>query len=1142
MRRRFSFIAVLAALVSLLPMGGATLAQEPVQVPDRSIFQSERPELAPDVQLDIDNRLSAMKGPSKIVIELADQPTTVTFAGAQASGASAAQATAQAKAQLATVNAAQQTLQTQLTAPAVGAQVIYRTQRVLNAIAVQVDSSKFDQIRALPGVKAIYPLTTKYVDNAGGVPLIGAPEVWQQYGIVGEGITVGIIDTGIDYFHTNFGGPGTQEALAANNSTVIGDNQYFPSAKVVGGYDFVGDAYDPNSTDPAVYTPKPDPDPADCPLPGGGPNVGHGTHVAGTAGGYGVNADGSTYTGPYSPGTDFNGLRIGPGVAAKSQLYALRVFGCDGATDVVEAAIEYSVDPNGDGDFSDRLDVINMSLGSDYGSAFDTSAVASDNAAAAGVIVVASAGNSSDTYYITGSPGTSSRTISVASSVDSLDVLDGFRVNTPASIAGVKPGSQSVAFDFTGKPPVTSDLVYPASQPTGCVAFDAANRALIAGKIVLLDWTDGQCGSVARGRAVVAAGGVGFILADNSEVFDLFITGSDVIPGISTPKEIGDQLKAALAAGPVNVTLTDEYNQSIKFTDPDQVDTLSSFSSRGPRRGDNILKPDIAAPGQTIFSTDASSGTGGKNLSGTSMAAPHVAGVMALLRQLHPDWSVAELKALAMNTANNDLRSAAAANSPIYGPGRIGAGRVDVPDAAASQVVAYNADNPELVSVSFGNVEVVGTATAVRRIRVLNKSNQARTYSVQYRPVADIPGVSYTLSTSSVTLPAFGSTDVVVTMTATAAQMKHTRDQTVSDEQGGLPRHWLSEETGYAVMTPSTAGAPALRVPVHAVARPASNMRAVNNVLPVGSATRTEAAIALRGQGVLTGTDFPTDTISIVTAYELQTSSPNEDRTPGVSNNGDLKYVGVSTDLQSTETVTNPTGLVENSALFFGIATHGDWTTPNEVEFDVLIDTNKDGRDDFALFNFNLAQATGGSDANDVFITVLVNLNLPAGAPGRVSLQDFVNGVPASAIDTQPFNTNVIALPVFAGDLGLTNTNSSFNYRVVTYSTDLALDEEELGSGDPDGAFADRTPTLTYNAARPGLDFSGGASGVPVYADQNGEEIPFAYDRGAFAANGSQGALLLHHHNARGNRDEVVRAVGNFKVYAPIVLSNASGR
>ena len=99
---------------------------------------------------------------------------------------------------------------------------------------------------------------------------------------------------------------------------------------------------------------------------GGGPSANsntanHGTHVAGTAAGIGVNADGSTYTGTYSTNLNFTNFKVGPGVAPRALLYSLRVFGCTGTTDVADAAIDWAVDPNHDGDFSDHLDVVNLS-------------------------------------------------------------------------------------------------------------------------------------------------------------------------------------------------------------------------------------------------------------------------------------------------------------------------------------------------------------------------------------------------------------------------------------------------------------------------------------------------------------------------------------------------------------------------------------------------------------------------------------------------------------------------------------------------------------------------------------------------------------------------------------------------------------
>ena len=128
--------------------------------------------------------------------------------------------------------------------------------------------------------------------------------------------------------------------------------------------------------------PQPDPDPIDY-----GPDGGHGTHVAGTAAGIGVAGS------------------VGAGVAPGASLYALKVFGDDGgSTNLTSLAIEWAMDPNGDGDMSDHLDVINMSLGAPFGNPNDPSAISSQNAAELGIVVVASAGNEGTTPYVTGAP------------------------------------------------------------------------------------------------------------------------------------------------------------------------------------------------------------------------------------------------------------------------------------------------------------------------------------------------------------------------------------------------------------------------------------------------------------------------------------------------------------------------------------------------------------------------------------------------------------------------------------------------------------------------------------------------------------------------------------------------------------------
>jgi subtilisin family serine protease len=1110
--RSFSLIALIAMLALALQMSSATRAQEstPTGGNEPNIDGGKiDPALVKGLR---GGPLSQRAGTVKIVIELADQPAARVFADRRSRNGEA-QATAAAKSQLDQIRRAQQTVIQALQNAAINAKVIYSTQRVYNGIAAKVDSSKLASIAKLPGVKAIHALNTKTLDNSYSVPLIGAPQVWSDASInapTGEGISIGVIDTGIDYIHTDFGGSGLAATYTANNTTVNGEG-FFPNGKVVGGYDFAGDDYDAN--DPDADTPAPDPDPMDC--------NGHGSHVAGTAAGYGVNANGTTYAGPWNTSTPFTSLRIGPGVAPEADLYALRVFGCGGSTDLTDQAIEWAVDPNNDGNFSDHLDVINMSLGSDYGSTYDTTAVASDAAAEVGVIVVTSAGNSGDTYYIGGSPGTAARAISTASSVDAADTFDGFRVNSPASIAGVKPGSESVNYNWTNKPPVTADLVYPPTQRSGCAAFTPANAALLAGKIALLDWTstDGvnECGSVARVTNAANAGAVGAVLVYNQPELDIAISGSTLIPSIITLQSVGAQIKANLNASGtgVNVTLSPEFRNSTKVVDNAKIDTLSDFSSRGPRRGDSALKPDIAAPGQSIFSAGVLTGNQGESLNGTSMAAPHVAGSMALLRQLHPTWSVEELKALAMNTANTPVRLSNDPNSTKYGPSRVGAGRITLTEAVDSNVVAYNAEDVGQVSISFGVVEVVNSRTAVKNIRVVNKGNSSATYAVSYSPATDIPGVSFTVTPSSVTVGANSSANVVVTMTASAAAMRHTHDTTVAETQGAQPREWLSEESGRVVLTPSSGIT--LLVPVYAAARAASDMRAQTGTLnfSTNATGSTEVELAGTGIGSAAALTSPTaeDEVSIVTAYELQVSSPNEPDSAGIVNNADIKYVGVASNAKTATPYTNAT-------IAFGIASHDNWSTPNEVEFDIYIDTNRDGNDDYVLFNWNYALATGGTDASDVFITYLANLNNPA-APPVVS---YVNAANLLDTNTAVFNSSVMLLPVRASALGLTATSGAFDYTVVSFSRDA------------DGVI-DISPTVTYNPNRAGVDVSDGLGGLPAFLDLPNEEIPVDFVRTDYLANGSQGLLLLHHHNETGRQAEVVdvRFGLSYKKFLPTI-------
>ncbi len=239
------------------------------------------------------------------------------------------------------------------------------------------------------------PIFNYELDLSETVPYIGAAAV-QAGGFDGTGIDVAVIDSGIDYTHENFGGAGTAAAYTAAYGTTTGDARnktldgLFPTTKVVAGSDFVGEGWPTTAL-------APDPDPIDCgpaaiPLPCAG---GHGSHVSDII------------------------LGIGPnkGVAPGAKLFSYKACSavstsCSGVA--LLQAVAASLDPNGDGSIADRVDVINLSLGSSYGQEEDDLSFALKNASDAGAVVVAAAGNAADRPYIVGSPSTQAEVISVA--------------------------------------------------------------------------------------------------------------------------------------------------------------------------------------------------------------------------------------------------------------------------------------------------------------------------------------------------------------------------------------------------------------------------------------------------------------------------------------------------------------------------------------------------------------------------------------------------------------------------------------------------------------------------------------------------------------------------------------------------------
>lgn len=1120
-QRLFTFVAILALLFGSGGIGQVS-AQDPAPRPQLPLDRYPRGA----VDLTLFNQVIERGGTANVVVIL-EQPALVTQAvEAQQNGLQFAPETA--RAELNTIHRAQDALQAQLESPSIGGTVLFKNQRVYNGIALKVEGSRLPQIAALPGVAEILPLEMHTVDNAYAADLIGAKDVWDSeaasLSYTGKGVRIAIIDTGIDFVHANFGGSKNyEEAAEFTDDFTSPYASVFPTEKVVGGKDFAGDEYNPSDDSTLNDIPQEDEIPMDC--------NGHGSHVAGSAAGYGVNADGSTFEGPWTSTLDTMAMRIGPGIAPEADLYALRVFGCEGGTLLTDKAIDWAVDPNEDGDFSDRMDVINLSLGSDFGASESSSSLAVERAVSAGVIVVASSGNSGDTSYISGSPAIATQAINVAATVDAYSLMDGFEVTSPAAIADTYGGSAAANWPAAVNE-VTGTLKYPADQTDNTDGCDPFPAGYFTNRVALLDWLlPSECGSAARSKNATDAGATGVLMIYDAPVLEITIAGSNLVPSLITTQSVGETIKTALETEPVIVKLDRDLFASVQVVDESINDMVAGFSSRGPRTGDVGLKPDIAAPGMTIFSTATGRfldvdgtikyGTGedGASFNGTSMASPIVAGSMAILRQQHPTWTAEELKALVMNTATNDLYSGANQTGEVFSPVRVGAGRIDVVNATSNNVIAYNDDTQGAVSVSFGHVEVETVYNDTITVTVDNKGDAEATYDLAYQAVTDNPGVTFALTDmadaaiTSLTVPANSTRQFQVKVTATAADLRNVRDAALAAQQdiGGelADRIWLSDESGLIDFTGT--GLTELRLPVHIAAVPVSRMNAAMRSFHAGDESAGTINVNLTGTGVNTAGDltapdiFPDNYVSLVSVFELVHKSPQIPTPSRLTQMADLQAVGIATDAMTTTP--------DLQAIYFGIAAYGEWSTPTEVQFQVYFDIDQDGVEDFVLITSPLASANG--DATDVHVSVLIDL-----ATGASYLEGNLNFDYGTEASTQLLNNNVMVMPVYAADLGLSDADSDFDYLVATFSSYS------------DGVI-DVTDWMTYDISNPVIDVSGGTRGMPTYVDLPGSVIPVEYDRtGANAGKNFNGLLLLHHHNAQGTRVETL--LGN-PLFMPII-------
>jgi subtilisin family serine protease len=407
---------------------------------------------------------------------------------------------------------------------------------------------------------------------------------------------------------------------------------------------------------------------------------GHGTHTSSTAAGnFGVD--------PSIVGAALGVDRIS-GIAPRARIAEYKV--CWVGGDVADGCANSDSVKAIDDAVADGVDVINYSVGSSSSAVIGAVEYAYLGASDAGVFVSNSAGNDGPGDGTVGSPaavpwlttvaaGTLARTFeasaTIAPSVGSPFTIMGASVTGPIDTAVPIVDAAHAKAD-----PGVTDVDAARCKP------DSLDPAAVAGKVVLC--IRGDNARIEKSLVVKDAGGVGMILYNTSDAQET-VTDTHYVPTVHVSNTDGLRVKAAIAAGTTSATIT--RGAAV----PALGAVLAAFSSRGPQTAvPDLAKPDVEAPGVNILagaspnpaqSTELPAGQLYQSISGTSMAAPHVAGAGALLKQAHPSWDPAMIKSALMTTADPDVK-AEDGTSPAN-PFQAGSGEIDPTSAAAASLV-----------------------------------------------------------------------------------------------------------------------------------------------------------------------------------------------------------------------------------------------------------------------------------------------------------------------------------------------------------------------------------------------------------------------------------------------------------------------
>lgn len=612
-----------------------------------------------------------------------------------------------------------------------GAQIQGTTEVVMNTVIVRVRASDYNSIRKLPGVKKVYFSRPRKMMLDQAAILQNAQALWTANngtrGTAGQGIKIGLIDSGIDITNPMFSGTGmsTPSGYPKYGEPQNGTNtdKAFTNSKVIVARSYVNLV---NSQDPD-QTAKDE--------------VGHGTFVAGCAAGQLVTTPANITISGMAPG---------------AWLGSYKVFGTPSYSDTTNsAAIIQAVDDA----VTDGMDVISLSLGAldyvppaDENGLGDGEIVAIENAIqVGGRVVTIAAGNEGPTTHTIGSPGTADDAITVGSVTNSRELDPA--IQTPVGTIAYLPSADGLGVNSTISAQIVDIQLSLDPTGLGCSAFPSGS---LSGSIALIE--RGACGFSVKGANAAAAGATAAIIYNNAQSGGIAYMGglgSVSIPVVAISNSDGTNLQHYVDSHS-NTQVSIDTSQTLVSV-PATARVISSFSSLGPNM-DFSIKPDLVAVGENVYSAATTStsatlynSTGFTTGSGTSFSTPMVAGAAAALLQHFPTLQRQPLaiKSLLTTTATGNVTVDGTNAANVL---QAGSGLLNMGNAVAATAVF----SP--TSLSFGVHSYTGSYSYSLPLAITNISSSSDQFTLGVIQV--VPGASITFDQNNVSIGA-GSTATI---------------------------------------------------------------------------------------------------------------------------------------------------------------------------------------------------------------------------------------------------------------------------------------------------------------------------------------------------------------------------------------------